>query len=156
MRHGFVRNLRTGRSRGERGPGLCENRSMPPALRWTLAATGVAVLLAGCGGGTSRYTFAKTKACLQQHDLKVGPPSPSDFVARSASDALRVVFPRNEVTVSIAQDEKEANGIVAGYHHFAGKNIGLADVLRPQKNAVLLWKAHPSDQEQADVTGCLK
>jgi hypothetical protein len=129
---------------------------MPPALRWTLAATGVAALLAGCGGGASSYTYAKTKACLAQHGLKIKPPLASDFVARTASDALRVVFQHNEVTVSFGADQKEADGIVAGYHRFAGKNIGLADVLRPQKNAVLLWEAHPSDQDQADVTGCLK
>jgi len=79
------------------------------------------------------------------------------IASTAAGGAVSVVFDRrNEVTISFATDQKEAQRIVLGYQRFAGKNIGLADVLRPQKNAVLLWEAHPNDEDLATVGRCLK
>jgi hypothetical protein len=137
--------------------GACETiGGMRRALWWTLAGAGATLLVAGCGG-QKRYSLVSTKACLQkQHDLRLGAPR-DDFVASTApGGAVRVVLDRrNEVTISFAGDAKEAERIVLGYQRFAGKNIGLADVLRPQRNAVLLWQAHPSDDDLAMVGRCL-
>jgi len=124
---------------------------------WTVILAGIAFAVAGCGGQKT-YSLASTKACLQKKDhLRLGAPN-HDFVASTApGGAVRVVFGRrNEVTISFASDTKEAERIVLGYQRFAGKNIGLADVLRPQRNAVLLWEAHPSEEDIAAVGQCLK
>ena len=130
---------------------------MRRTLLWGLVSLGVTLAAAGCGG-TKTYSLAPTKECLQKKDhLKTRVPK-NDFVASTAAGgAVRVVFgKRNEVTISFADDAQEAARIVQGYQRFAGKNIGLADVLRPQRNAVLLWEAHPSDEDQAAVGRCLK
>ena len=130
---------------------------MRRTLLWGLVSLGVTLAAAGCGG-TKTYSLASTKSCLQKKDhLKTRVPK-DDFVASTAAGgAVRVVFDkRNEVTISFATDEQEAARIVLGYRRFAGKNIGLTDVLRPQKNAVLLWEAHPSDEDLAAVGRCLR
>ena len=125
-------------------------------FEWTVILATVALAVAGCGGGKT-YSLASTKSCLTKDHLRVRAPK-HDFVASTAAGgAVRVVFDkRNEVTISFATDQQEAQRIVLGYQRFAGKNIGLADVLRPQKNAVLLWEAHPNDEELAAVGHCLK
>ena len=130
---------------------------MRRTLLWGLVSLGVALAAAGCGGKKT-YSLASTKACLQKTDhLRTRVPR-DDFVASTApGGAVRVVFDkRNEVTISFATSEEEAARIVLGYKRFAGKNIGLADVLRPQRNAVLLWEAHPSEEDLAAVGRCLK
>jgi hypothetical protein len=120
----------------------------------------VAFAVAGCGGKKT-YSLTPTKSCLAKSlakgHFRLRAPR-GDFVASTApGGAIRVVFDRrNEVTISFATNQEEAQRIVLGYQRFAGKNIGLADVLRPQKNAVLLWEAHPSDEELAAVGRCLK
>jgi hypothetical protein len=129
---------------------------MRRAFGWSVILATVALGVAGCGGGKT-YSLASTKSCLKKDHQRVRAPN-DDFVASTAAGgAVRVVFDRrNEVTISFATDQQEAQRIVLGYQRFAGKNIGLADVLRPQKNAVLLWEALPNDEELAAVGRCLK
>jgi ABC-type thiamine transport system substrate-binding protein len=129
---------------------------MRRVLQWTLICVCLALAVAGCGGKKT-YSLASTTSCLQRDHLRIG-TAKDDFVASTApGGAVRVVFDRrNEVTISFAGDKEEAQRIVLGYQRFAGKNIGLADVLRPQENAVLLWEAHPTDQDLAAVGKCLK
>jgi hypothetical protein len=129
---------------------------MRRTFEWTVILATVAFAVAGCGGGKS-YSLASTRSCLTKDHLPIRIPN-DDFVASTAAGgAVRVYFDRrNEVTISFASDQQEAQRIVLGYQRFAGKNIGLADVLRPQKNAVLLGEAHPNDDELAAVGRCLK
>jgi hypothetical protein len=112
-------------------------------------------VLAGCGG-SKKYSLAPTAACLKkQPGLRLR--KKVDFVASTAlGGAVAVDMPKNEVTIAFALDDKEAARLEAAYRKFAGKNIGIEDVLRPQRNAVLLWKAHPSDTELSTIDGCLE
>jgi hypothetical protein len=130
---------------------------MRRALGWLAVSASVALAAVGCGGKKT-YSLESTRACLVEDGLKPVAPRRRDVVAQSApGGALRVVFDRhNEVTISFGADEPEAQRLVLGYQRFAGKNIGLADVLRPQRNAVLLWEAHPDDQDAARVGSCLR
>jgi hypothetical protein len=130
---------------------------MRRVLEWSVILTSIALAVAGCGGGKKSYSLASTKSCLQRDHMRLRAPR-NDFVASTAAGgAVRVVFGRrNEVTISFAADQREAQRLVLGYQRFAGKNIGLADVLRPQKNAVLLWEAHPTNEQEAAVGRCLK
>ena len=129
---------------------------MRRAVLWIVVSAGAALVLAGCGG-TKKYSLAPTRACLEK-DQALTLNDEVDFVASTAvGGAVSVVFgKRNEVTISFADDRDEAARLVLGYQRFAGKNIGLADVLRPQKNAVLLWEAHPSDEDAGTISHCLK
>lgn len=116
-----------------------------------------AALLAGCGGssGPKIYTVAKTRACLVDKGVRVGPPR--DFVASTATGgSLLAHVPRNTVTVAFGATQSDADNIDAAYVSFAAKNVGVADILRQQDNAVMLWRMHPSDADLALVTGCLR
>lgn len=124
-------------------------------LPWVVLSAGAALALAGCGG-SSKYALAPTTECLKkQSGLRVS--TKVDFVASTAlGGAVSVLMKKNEVTISFGLDEPEAARLAAAYRRFKGKNIGIEDVLRPQKNTVLLWEAHPSDQAVTTIDGCLK
>ena len=124
-------------------------------LPWLLLALGAGLLVAGCGGGKKTYTLAETRACLAGQPVRL--VGRVDFVASTAlGGAVRVKLPQNQVTIAFALDEAEAARIAQAYRRFRGRNIGIEDVLRPQRNAVLLWVAHPSSEDEQTVTGCLK
>ena len=101
---------------------------------WLVLSLGAVVTVAGCGG-TRLYTLAST----------------------AFGGAVRVLLDRrNEVTISFGRTEEDALNVASGYRRVHGKNIGIEDVLRPVKNAVLLWRAHPSDQDISTIDHCLK
>ena len=115
----------------------------------------VALTAVGCGGKTS-YSLAKTRECLTAKDgVRIG--RRVDFVASNAlGGAMTVRVGPNRVVISFGQDEQEAQRIAAAYRRVRGRNIGIEDILRPQRNAVLLWRAHPDPNDEETVTGCLK
>lgn len=128
---------------------------MRPARAVSALAVAV-VVVAGCAGSPTRYTLGATRACLAaKPGLRLG--GPLDFVASTAlGGALAVRTRENAVVISFGLDEAEAGRLATAYRRFRGRNIGIEDVLRPRRNAVLLWRAHPSPEDEAAVTGCLK
>jgi hypothetical protein len=122
------------------------------------AAVLVAAVLAGCGNtskAASVYDRAKTRQCLADAKVRIG--GPLDFVASTATGgAFRAKLPDNAVTIVFGQSIDDANNIDQAYVHFHAKNVGIADVLRQQGNAVMLWHEHPSDQDLNLVEGCLE
>jgi hypothetical protein len=135
-------------------------RKSPPVARSltiaVLACAALSLLAAGCGG-TKSYSLADTRACLAK-EKGVRITNRVDFIADTAlGGGMLVKLPsRNRVTVSFGLDQDEADRLAGGYRRFRGKNIGIEDVLRPDHNAVLLWKEHPSEEDISSVTGCLK
>jgi len=121
-----------------------------------LACAALSLLAAGCGG-TKSYSLADTRACLEKEE-GVRIMNRVDFIADTAlGGAMLVDLPSgNRVTISFGLDQDEADRLAGGYRRFRGKNIGIEDVLRPDRNAVLLWQAHPSEEDVSLVTGCLK
>ncbi len=132
-----------------------ENDPMPRRLLWLPLGAGVLVLLAGCGG-SKPYSLAKTRACLaKESGLRVS--SKVDFVASTAlGGAVTVKLPHNQVTIAFGLDRDEADRLATAYRRFRGHNIGIEDVLRPERNAVLLWRGHPADDDSAEIHKCLK
>jgi predicted small lipoprotein YifL len=115
----------------------------------------VAALAACGGGGTQLYSVDKAKACLDQSHIPVGPAT--DFVASTATGgAFRAKVDTNSVTVVMGQTVSDADNIDQAYRRFHAKNVGIDDVLRQDRNAVLLWHDHPSDAQAAVIGGCLK
>lgn len=122
----------------------------------TVVLVGSLLALAGCGGGTKTYSAAATRSCLEQAGVDVVPVPKEDFIASAAEGgAFTARFRDNKVTVSFGLDRNGAEHIVRGYQRFRGKNIGLADVLRPKGNAVMLWALHPPDAYVSAIEGCL-
>jgi hypothetical protein len=124
-------------------------------LLWLPLGLATLAVLGGCGSAKD-YTLAKTRPCLgAQNGVRVS--SKVDFVASTAlGGAVTVGFPHNQVTIAFGEDGDEADRLATAYRRFRGRNIGIDDVLRPNRNAVLLWKAHPSDEDEAAVRDCLK
>jgi hypothetical protein len=115
------------------------------------------LVVAGCGGGQKTYSMAKTRACLVAKKARVIRTPADDFVPNTAGGGtFRVRFPGNQVTLSFGDDRADAERIVRGYQRFAGKNIGLTDVLSAKRNTVILWAVHPRDRDLATIEGCLK
>jgi len=118
---------------------------------------GLLVLAAGCGGGTKTYTDDATRTCLKKAGVDVVAVPKDDFIASSAEGgAFTARFRDNKVTISFGLDRTGAEHLVRAYQRFRGENIGLADVLRPKGNAVMLWALHPTDAYVSTVEGCLK
>jgi hypothetical protein len=136
-----------------------DDRATMAAMRrrplWPPLGLAAVVLLAGCGGSKT-YSLEKTRACLSQHD-GVTVIKTVDFVASTAlGGAFTAKFPHNQVTISFGLDSAEAERLATAYRRFRGRNIGIEDILRPDHNAVLLWKAHPSSEDEGTILGCLE
>jgi hypothetical protein len=115
--------------------------------------------VAGCGAAKS-YDLAKTRACLKDAGMKITPPPKDDVVARSAIvGSFRAVLPKpseNSVTISFGESSDDAKNTAEGYVRYHAQNVGVFDILEVERNAVLLWKEHVSDDDRTAVTGCLK
>jgi len=125
--------------------------------RTVLLAVAVAVLVPGCGDQAS-YSRAKSRACLQGKDVRIG--GKLDFVASTATGGAFVAHfdDGNFATVLFGENESDAEELESAYQRFAFPNVkeGLPDVLRRDRNAVLLWHEHPSDDDLDTVSDCLK
>jgi hypothetical protein len=115
-----------------------------------------ALLAASCGkDGGKTYTLVKTRSCLEDQQVRLG--GQLDFVATTATGgALRANLGRNFVIIVFGETAADADNINQAYHRFSSSNVGVDDVLRQQDNAVMLWHEHPSDQDLALITTCLK
>ena len=117
------------------------------------------LVVAGCGGsgGPSIYTLQKTRLCVtKNHSLKLN--RKLDFVASTATGgALHVVMrkKKNAVTIVFGATVDDANNINDAYHRFRARNVGIEDIIRQDKNVVLLFKEHPTDAELATIQNCL-
>jgi hypothetical protein len=114
------------------------------------------MLAAGCGG-ESGYSIAKTRSCLEGKRVRSG--GKLDFVASTApAGAFVAHLGDNFVTIVFGENDSNADELEAAYHRFAFSNVkeGLPDVLKRQRNVVMLWHKHPADTDLATVTGCLE
>jgi hypothetical protein len=113
------------------------------------------LVLAGCGGGGSLYVLGKTRACLRDKNVRLGPPI--DFVATTATGgATRALLPGNTVSIVFGETQSDADNIADEYRRVAATNVGIDDILQEQRNVVLLWHIHPTDAHVSLITGCLK
>ena len=118
----------------------------------------VALLAVSCGAQSVKLAkLGPSRACLRAHGVRTDERLGADFVAgTSTGGAFIAHLGKNYVTVVFSDTLDHANGINDAYHRFHKKNVGIEDVLRQQANVVMLWHEHPSDADQARVTGCLK
>jgi hypothetical protein len=120
-----------------------------------------ALLLAGCSSGEpSTFKSEQTAKCLRgkgylvtTDDAKVGV-----VAANAPNGGLLAKEPGNALTIAFGQNSDDAIQIAAAFKRFAPKKLRphITDVLRTQKNAVLLWTVTPPQQELNKVDACLK
>jgi hypothetical protein len=116
----------------------------------------VASIVVACGNQSGKlYSRDATRSCLADKNVRLG--GPLDFVATTATGgALKAHTGSNVVTIVFGETLSDADNINDIYHRVAAKNVGIEDVLRQQQNAVMLWHEHPSNEDLATITGCLK
>jgi hypothetical protein len=114
---------------------------------------------AGCGG-SSVYKAGPTAKCLRDLGYQVTTdPAELGVVEKNADNGGLLAFePGNAVRIAFAASADDAPGIEHGFRLFVKKKVRrhITDVMRTQKNAVLLWTITPPLDEQNNVFRCLK
>jgi hypothetical protein len=121
----------------------------------------LALLLAACGGAEpSAYKADPTATCLRKLGYRVTTIDREVGVVAAAAPngGLRAFEPGNTVTIAFGENQDDALQIEGAFRRFAPKKLrpNIDDVMRVQKNAVLLWTVTPPEDEMNKVFGCLK
>jgi hypothetical protein len=108
----------------------------------------------------SVYKAEGTAKCLRKDGYKVttDPAKVGVIAAAAPNGGLLAHEPGNALTIAFASDDGDAQSIAQAFKRFAPKKLRphISDVMRTQKNAVLLWTVTPSIEELNKVVGCLK
>jgi hypothetical protein len=128
---------------------------------WLGAA--VAVLAAGCGGGSgqSQYTATGTAKCIREKGFTHVTTNPHKvgFIAGVAPNGgIKAVAPSgNVLTIAFAQDAAGAASTKQAFRDNASAfyKKHMSDIMESQRNAVLVWTTSPSQDLLSTVLGCL-
>jgi hypothetical protein len=120
----------------------------------------LALLAAGCESEPSVYKAEPTAKCLRGDGYRVTTdPAKLGVVEKNADNGGLIAFePGNAVRIAFAKNSDDALGVQNGFRRFVSKRVRrhINDVMRSQKNAVLLWTVTPPIEELNKVYGCLK
>jgi hypothetical protein len=130
-------------------------------MRLVLAVIAVALLVAACGDTEpDAYTAQPTAGCLRGDGYRVltDPAKLGVVEANTANGGLLATKPGNAVRIAFGANSDDAIGIQRGYRRFVSKRVRphISDVMRTQKNAVMLWTVTPPLEEMNRVFDCLK
>lgn len=120
----------------------------------------LALVAAGCDTEPSVYKAEPTAKCLRKDGYRVVSNRAELGVVEKSTDngGLIAYHPGNAVRIAFGGSSDDTPGIRLGYRRFLPKRVRphIDDVLRIQKNAVLLFTVTPPQDEQDQVFGCLK
>ena len=130
-------------------------------MQRSLLLIALASLLAACSSGEpSTYKARPSAQCLQKLGYRVTTVDRDVGVVAAAAPngGLRAFEPGNTVTIAFGANQDDALQIEGAFRRFAPKKLkpNIDDVMRVQKNAVLLWTVTPPEDEMNKVFGCLK
>ncbi len=129
-------------------------------MRRVVALVAAALLVAGCSSEPSVYKAEPTAKCLRGKGFRVttDPDKIGVVAAAAPNGGLRAFEPGNTLTAAFGESSDDALGIQRAFRRFAPRRLRphIDDVLRIQKNAVLLWTVTPPTEEMDTVFGCLK
>lgn len=119
------------------------------------------LLAAGCSSGEpSVYKAGSTAKCLagQGYRVTTDPGQVGVIAANAPNGGLRASEPGNTLTIAFGASSDDALGIQRAFRRFAPRKLRrhIDDVMRTQKNAVLLWTVTPPTDEMNKAFGCLK
>ena len=122
----------------------------------------LAVLAAGCGArSTTPFTAQATVGCLKKKDFTNVSTSPAKvgFIAGfAANGGLVGTSPGgNAVTIAFTDNSDSTASTEEAFkrHAPAALRPHMSDVLRVQRNAVIVWTTSPSNDDESTVEGCL-
>jgi hypothetical protein len=119
------------------------------------------LLVAGCSSGEpSTFKSTQSAKCLTGKGYRVTTDDAQVGVvaANAPNGGLLAKEPGNALTIAFGENSDDALKIAAAFKRFAPKKLRphITDVLRIQKNAVLLWTVTPPQEEIDKVFACLK
>ena len=122
----------------------------------------LAVLAAGCGGGSKApYTAKGTVKCLAGKgftDITTDPLKVGLIAGVAENGGIRAVAPSgNVLTIAFAQDEADAVSTKQDFRANASPfyRRHMADIMESQRNAVLVWTTSPSQVLLTTALHCL-
>jgi hypothetical protein len=123
----------------------------------------VALLAAGCGARSNTpFTAAGTLPCLKEKDFTRVSSSPSKvgFIAGFAENGgLVATSPAgNTVTIAFGKGSNEVQDTENAFRKAAPPKLRphIGDVMRSNRNAVMVWTTTPSSDDDKTVQACLK
>ena len=130
-------------------------------MRSVVLVVGLVLLAAGCGGAEpSVYKAQPSAKCLRDEGYRVTTARVDlGVVEKGAENGGLIAFePGNAVRIAFGANSDDALGIQRGYRRFVPKRVRphITDVMRTQKNAVLLWTVTPPVDDMNKVFACLK
>ena len=130
-------------------------------MRRVFLLVALALLIAGCGDTEpSVYTAEPTAKCLRKEGYRVtiDPEKLGIVEANTANGGLLASKPGNALRIAFGANSDDALGIQRAFRRFAPKKLrpNISDVMRTQKNAVLLWTVTPPLEDMNGVFACLK
>jgi hypothetical protein len=132
------------------------------ALSAVALAGASALAAAGCGGGGAKpYTAKGTAPCLRTKGFTQVTTNPVavGFIAGFAENGgIRATSATgNVLTIAFAADEESTPSTRQAFRRHAppAYRPHLNDVMRSQRNAVLVWTVTPDPAQLADAESCL-
>jgi hypothetical protein len=120
----------------------------------------VALAATGCAAEPSAYKAKPTADCLRDEDFTVVTDRSELGVVEGHTEngGLIVYTDDNAARLAFGANEEDALGIQEGYRRFVSKKVreNIEDVMRTEKNVVLLWTVTPLQEVSDKVTGCLR
>lgn len=131
------------------------------AVRLSLCLLLLAAVLAGCNSEPSAYKAQPTAKCLRSklHYQVTTDPAQLGIVERNAANGgLLAHYPGNAVRIAFGENSDAATGLEHGFTLFSRKKVRphITDIMRTNKNAVLLFTVTPAQDTLDSVYGCLK
>ena len=121
----------------------------------------LALLAAGCGARSSApFTATATAPCLKKQGFtRVTTGAAVPFIARFAENGglVGTAPDGNAVTIAFAASPDEVDSTGKAFRKSAPPILKahFSDVLRSNRNAVIVWTTSPSDGDTSAVNGCL-
>ena len=122
----------------------------------------VALLAAGCGARSSTpFTAKATVGCLKAKHFRGATTSPSKlpFIAQfAANGGIEATSPNgNRVTLAFTDDETTVPSTENAFKLHAPKSLRahITDVMRSNRNVVIVWTTTPSSDDESTLEGCL-
>ena len=117
----------------------------------------VAAVGAACGREQPVvYDATASRQCVRESGLN---PTTKDldFVAESAlGGAFRTKVGDKKVVVVFGLTDEDAEQTELAYRNFAPEGYGIQDVLRRDRNVVMLWSLPPTVTQHERIHGCLR
>ena len=131
-------------------------------VRYVPVLAVLALLAAGCGARSSTpFTAKGTLGCLKAKQFTDATTNPAKlpFIAQfAANGGIEATSPNgNRVTIAFTDSEATVPSTEKAFklHAPRGLRSHISDVMRSNRNAVIVWTTTPASDDESKLEGCL-